>query len=213
MSPCAEVFGWLRLTQKASLCATSIQLYKAECNCGDRQRKISAVCLEREMNFLLRLPKLISGLTVEVGQRWGTTVGQIVLFGGVHSLLFLWEGDLREGFPPAVASQLESALHAWTSCLQLSAWGVPSPPWARPGWEPSSQQGFCSPWPDQAPCLRWEIQKLTFLKKGPAQIKHVDVVSRPVHGLAGRCADGKSRLPNSSAVILPEQRCREVQEL
>lgn len=51
---------------------------------------------------------------------WGTTVGQIFLFGGVHSLPFFSEAGLREDFPPAVASQLESALHAWTSCLQLS---------------------------------------------------------------------------------------------
>jgi len=56
LSPCAEVFAWLRLTEKASLCATSIQWYKVQCSCGDRQRKISAVCLERELNFLLRVP-------------------------------------------------------------------------------------------------------------------------------------------------------------
>lgn len=61
-------------------------------------------------------------------------------------------------------------------------------------------------WPDQDPYLQWETQKLTFLKKGSTQIKHIDGAPRPVHDLIGICAGGKSRVSNSPAVILPEQR-------
>lgn len=147
----------------------------------------------------------------------GDAEGQTVLFGGVHSLPSFGRLVCLRVSPQQLHDPLERALHAWTSCLQLSAWGVSPPAQTQTGLGvqhlPLSQQGFCSPQPDRAPCLQWEIQKLTFLKKGPAQIKHADGVSRSVRGLTGRWADGKSRLPNSSAVILPKQCCREVQEL
>lgn len=68
---------------------------------------------------------------MEVGDYTGTNPP--VSF--VWSLPILWEAGLRD-----------TALHAWTSCLQLSVWGIPLALQAHPrGWEPSSQQGFCSP--------------------------------------------------------------------
>lgn len=165
------------------------------------------------MNFLPRVPELISGLTLELGQRWGTTVGQTVLFDGVCSLPFLRESGLQRVSPQLLH-------HGWREPCTLG----PAVCSFRCGVFPLhlglSQDGShrpskasAPPQPDQAPCSQWEIQKLTFLKKGPTQIKHVDGVSKPVCGLTGRCTDGKSRLLNSSAVILSEQRCRKVQEL
>lgn len=128
-----------------------------------------------------------------------TTLGQTLLSHGVWCLPFLWEAALCES--------------AWSSCVQLSAWGAPPALQAQPGWQPWSQRGFCSPGLAKPYGYRGKPKRLTSLKKGPAQIKHTDGVSRPVHGLVGICADGKSRVPNSSAVILPQQRHREVQDL
>lgn len=149
------------------------------------------------------------GIRIDVGNNSGTNIPvwwcpfSALLFGGWSAWGFPPSGCITAGECIACLDQLFAAFSVGysPSSLGLARMGAIIPP----------RLLLLLAWP--SPMLQWEIQKLTFLKKGPAQIKHADDVSRPVRGLTGRCADGKSRLPNSSAVILPEQCCREVQEL
>lgn len=68
----------------------------------------------------------------------GDAEGQTVLFGGVHSLPSFGRLVCLRVSPQQLHDPLERALHAWTSCLQLSAWGVSPPAQTQTGWESST---------------------------------------------------------------------------